>query len=54
MFNFIILKKGLLEFLWPDKHYIVIDNQNHYFDLYGHGGMIFWLASSSVFAIVNF
>jgi hypothetical protein len=36
----------------PDKHYIVVDKNNHYYDLYGHGGMIFWLISSTVFAFI--
>ncbi len=49
-----ILIQGSLEMLVPDKHYIVIDADNRYYDLYGHGGMIFWFVSSTFFAIVSF
>ncbi len=47
-----IFIQGSLEMLVPDKHYIVIDG-NHYYDLYGHGGMIFWFASSAFFTLVS-
>lgn len=36
----ILFGKGFLELLYPDKHYIVYVDDDHYFDLYGHGGMV--------------
>ena len=49
-----IIAKFDIFHITKDKHYIVVDNHDHYYDLYGHGGMIFWLISSLIFAIVNF
>lgn len=44
--------QGFLELLYPDKHYIVYVDDDHYFDLYGHGGMIFWFISSTIFFLM--
>lgn len=44
-----IIIQGVLEFLLKDEHYIINDKKNHYFDLYGHGGMVFWFISSIIF-----
>ncbi|CAF1044720.1 unnamed protein product [Brachionus calyciflorus] len=41
-----------LEFLFPDKHYKVSDRTSHYYDLFGHGGMIFWFVSSALFTMI--
>jgi hypothetical protein len=45
--------KAFLEIFYPDKHYIVIDSSDHYYDLYGQGGMLFWFISSITFSIVS-
>ena len=47
-----VLLQGSLEIFIPDKHYIIV-YEDHYFDLYGHGGMIFWFVSSIIFALVS-
>jgi len=47
-----ITVQAFLEIFYPDKHYIVIDSSNHYYDLYGQGGMLFWFISSITFAIL--
>lgn len=44
--------QGCLELLFPDKHYVVYVDDDHYFDLYGHGGMIFWFVSSTIFFLI--
>lgn len=44
--------QAFLELLYPDKHYVVFVDDNHYYDLYGHGGMIFWFLSSSIFFLI--
>lgn len=47
-----IIIQGILEFVLNDQNYIIADKNNHYFDLYGHGGMVFWFASSTIFVII--
>ena len=49
-FNFL---KAFFELVYPDKHYIIYVDDDHYYDLYGHGGMIFWFISSMVFFLVS-
>lgn len=48
-----IVIQGVLEFVLNDPHYIIHDGHDHYFDLFGHGGMVFWFVSSVIFVIVN-
>ena len=43
-----ILFQGTLEILYPDSHLSAED-----FNIYGHGGRHFWLASSSFFFLVS-
>lgn len=47
-----IIVQGVLEFVLKDEHYVINDKKNHYFDLYGHGGMVFWFVSSIIFFII--
>ncbi|XP_071810403.1 transmembrane protein adipocyte-associated 1 homolog [Asterias amurensis] len=42
--------QGVLEIKFPDKHFVAPDK----YDIYAHGGMIFWCISSSVFALAYF
>jgi hypothetical protein len=42
--------QGALELLVPDEHFY-IDDKNY--DLFGHGGMIFWCISSLIFGLVR-
>ena len=44
--------QGVLEFVLNDPHYIIHDGHDHYYDLFGHGGMVFWFVSSVIFFIV--
>ncbi|KAM7294779.1 transmembrane protein adipocyte-associated 1 homolog [Ixodes scapularis] len=41
--------QGVLEFVMPDRKFFVPDKN---FELFGHGGMLFWFVSSVVFAAV--
>lgn len=49
---FYISIQAFLELLYPDKHYVVFVDDDHYYDLYGHGGMIFWFISSTIFFLI--
>ncbi|XP_038068589.1 transmembrane protein adipocyte-associated 1-like [Patiria miniata] len=42
--------QGVLEIKFPDKHYIAPDK----YDIYAHGGMLFWCISSSLFSLAYF
>ncbi|XP_022081444.1 transmembrane protein adipocyte-associated 1-like [Acanthaster planci] len=42
--------QGALEIKFPDKHYIAPDK----YDIYAHGGMLFWCISSSIFSLAYF
>lgn len=42
--------QGVLEFVMPDRKFFVPDKN---FELFGHGGMLFWFVSSVVFAAVG-
>ncbi|KHN83588.1 UPF0359 membrane protein [Toxocara canis] len=42
--------QSVLEFAIKDEHYVVEDPAE--FNLYAHGGMVFWMISSGVFVIV--
>ena len=44
--------QGILEFMFPDDHYHVILPGEEY-DIFGHGGMLFWFASSIFFFVVS-
>ncbi|RMZ93917.1 transmembrane adipocyte-associated 1 -like protein, partial [Brachionus plicatilis] len=46
--------QACLEFVFPDKHYVIKDQTSHFYDLFGLGGMIFWFVSSTVFTIIYF
>lgn len=43
-----VLPQGTLEILYPDSHLSAED-----FNIYGHGGRHFWLASSCFFFLVS-
>ena len=45
--------KGTLEFLQHDPRFHV-NQPSHDYDIFGHGGMIFWFASSIFFFMVSF
>lgn len=49
---FYISIQAFLELVYPDKHYVVFVDDDHYYDLYGHGGMIFWFISSTIFFLI--
>lgn len=42
-------RKGVLELVLPDRKFYVPDKN---FELFGHGGMLFWFISSVIFAVV--
>lgn len=44
--------QAFLELVYPDQHYIIYVDDDHYYDLYGHGGMIFWFISSIIFFLI--
>lgn len=45
------ISQGALEFVSPDESFHVIVKD---YDLFGHGGMMFWFVSSMVFTLVSF
>lgn len=53
---FLSLIQGTLEFEYPDPQFHVQKGSNETyqdFDIFAHGGMIFWLTSSLVFFLVS-
>jgi len=44
------ISQGALEFVSPDESFHVIVKD---YDLFGHGGMMFWFISSMVFTLVS-
>ncbi|XP_072025254.1 transmembrane protein adipocyte-associated 1 homolog [Amphiura filiformis] len=40
--------QGVLEIVYPDTHYVAPDK----YDIYSHGGMIFWCVSSTIFFVL--
>ncbi len=44
------ISQGALEFVSPDESFHVSIKD---YDLFGHGGMMFWFVSSIVFAVVS-
>lgn len=44
--------QGVLEFLYPDDRFH-ISHGDHEYDIFGHGGMLFWFSSSIFFTIVS-
>lgn len=48
------LFQGVLEFKYPDtKFHIIVDEGDREYDLFAHGGMLFWFASSIFFFVVS-
>ena len=43
------ISQGALEFVSPDESFHVLEKD---YDLFGHGGMMFWFVSSIVFTLV--
>lgn len=48
MYSNLVFIQGTLEILYPDSHLSAED-----FNIYGHGGRHFWLASSCFFFLVS-
>ena len=45
--------QGVLEFLYPDdRFHVSSEDGDDDFDMFGHGGMLFWFISSIFFALV--
>ena len=42
--------QGVLEMVSPDKHFHI---ESKDYNLFGHGGMLFWFTSSIVFSLVR-
>ena len=45
--------QGILEFLYPDSRFRVESSSGEY-DIFGHGGMLFWFATSVFFCVVSY
>ena len=44
--------QGALEFMYPDDRFHIIHDDREY-DIFGHGGMLFWFFSSVFFFVVS-
>ncbi len=52
MVTYLAITQGVLEFLYSDAKFHVKTVDKEY-DLFGHGGMLFWFASSIFFFVVS-
>ena len=44
--------QGVLEFIYPDDRFHISSDSGD-FDMFGHGGMMFWFCSSIFFCVVS-
>lgn len=49
---YVCVVQGVLEFVYPDTRFHIKHADREY-DIFGHGGMLFWFASSVFYFVVS-